>query len=172
MPIVVQRHNIHFMMFKHNLYNRKTPKSYISSLLFGSFQAFGWLQTFAMNFQVQTQNLAPTSSWLCICRCSRLLQYQFPSYNSPHVTPQHALDLKKEKCLVAKIEIGRICTNLNVIHLNCYILCSALQRLQLSLTTSKKNLKMWGQLLSNTYNKTHHAHHVHHCLFSNTSKKA
>jgi len=129
------------------------------------FKPLRWI----FKFKHKIKNLAPTSSWLCICRCLGLLQYQVPSYSSPHVTPQHALDLKKKKCLVAKTEIGRFCTNLNVIPLNCYILCSALQRLQLSLTTSKKNLKMWGQLLSNTYNKTHH---THHCLFSNTSKKA
>jgi hypothetical protein len=45
--------------------------------------------------------------------CSRLLQYQFPSYSSPHVTPQHALDLEKEKYLIANTEIGRFCTNVN-----------------------------------------------------------
>ncbi len=74
---------------------------------------------------------------------SGLLQYQFPNYSSSHVTPQYALNSKKEKYLVVNTKIGKFCTKLECIHLNCYILCNAFQRLQPWLATSKKNLKVW-----------------------------
>jgi len=124
MPIIVQRHNIHLMMLKHNLYNRKTLKSYISSLLFGSFQTFRWLQTFLVNSQVRTQNLKFGTH--IIMTMHLLFVHGYYNINSQVTTHPmlHALDSEKEKYLVANTKIGIFCTNLN-----CYILRNALQRL-------------------------------------------
>ncbi len=67
---------------RHNLYNKKTPKSYISSLLFGvfgllhRFKPLWWIFKFEHEFRVWH----PHHHEYAFVACPRLLRYQFLCY--------------------------------------------------------------------------------------------
>jgi hypothetical protein len=103
-------------MPRHNLYNKKTPKSYFFLCYLEVFQLLHhfkplWL---ILKFEHEFRVWHPRHHDCAFAACLGLLRCQFLGYNSPHFTPQLALDLEKEKNLITNTKISIFCINSSV----------------------------------------------------------